>query len=120
MSMRQESAISPVGTVEYMAPEVGGRLGWGQGSVTGAPRAPVLRPSSVQCGAPAGLAPDLRSCPPWPGSPTPPPPQVVALPPVDLVINGTIKATDIPPTNEKVDIWALGVTIFELVTGALR
>ena len=42
---------------------------------------------------------------------------MVALPPVDLVINGTIKATDIPPTNEKVDIWALGVTIFELVTG---
>lgn len=24
MSMKQESAISPVGTVEYMAPEVGG------------------------------------------------------------------------------------------------
>ena len=27
MSTRQESAISPVGTVEYMAPEV--RAGWG-------------------------------------------------------------------------------------------
>ena len=27
MSMRQESAISPVGTVEYMAPEVGGWVG---------------------------------------------------------------------------------------------
>ena len=42
---------------------------------------------------------------------------MVALPPVDLVISGQIKATDIPPTNEKVDIWALGVTIYELVTG---
>lgn len=48
-----------------------------------------------------------------------PPPltQVVALPPVDLVISGQIKASDIPPTNEKVDIWALGVTLYELVTG---
>lgn len=42
---------------------------------------------------------------------------MVALPPVDLVISGQIKATEIPPTNEKVDIWALGVTIYELVTG---
>lgn len=47
-------------------------------------------------------------------------PQVVALPPVDLVISGKIRAADIPPTNEKVDIWALGVTIFELVTGGSR
>jgi len=32
MSMRQESAISPVGTVEYMAPEVRGvQLGLGTG-----------------------------------------------------------------------------------------
>lgn len=42
---------------------------------------------------------------------------MVALPPVDLVVSGQVKATDIPPTNEKVDVWALGVTIFELVTG---
>jgi serine/threonine protein kinase len=42
---------------------------------------------------------------------------VVALPSVDLVASGQILPGNIPPTNEKVDIWALGVTIYELVTG---
>ncbi|DBA66478.1 TPA: hypothetical protein ACH3X2_002450 [Trebouxia sp. C0005] len=65
MSMKQEVAISPVGTVEYMAPEV------------------------------------------------------VELPPVELVSNGTIAAQDIKACDEKVDIWALGVTLFELLTGQL-
>ncbi|DBA92850.1 TPA: hypothetical protein ACH3X1_003027 [Trebouxia sp. C0004] len=65
MSMKQEVAISPVGTVEYMAPEV------------------------------------------------------VELPPVELVSNGTIAAQDIKACDEKVDIWALGVTLFELLTGRL-
>ena len=45
------------------------------------------------------------------------PPQVVALPPVDAVINGQVQASDIYPNSNKVDIWALGVTLFELVTG---
>ena len=39
------------------------------------------------------------------------------LPPVDLVSNGTIAAQDINACDEKVDIWALGVTLFELLTG---
>ena len=48
----------------------------------------------------------------------PPPAQVVALPPVELVVSGQVRATDIPPNSDKVDIWALGVTLYELVTGA--
>lgn len=43
--------------------------------------------------------------------------QVVELPPVELVSNGTIAAQDIKACDEKVDIWALGVTLFELLTG---
>ncbi|KAK9818301.1 hypothetical protein WJX72_010298 [[Myrmecia] bisecta] len=65
MSMKQELAISPVGTVEYMAPEV------------------------------------------------------VALPPVEMVTNGTIAVSSITPCSEKVDLWALGVTLYELLTGHL-
>lgn len=45
--------------------------------------------------------------------------KVVALPPVEAVVGGQIRAADIAPNTEKVDIWALGVTLFELVTGAL-
>eukprot|EP00889_Picochlorum_renovo_P006241 jgi/Picre1/33271/NNA_008595.t1 len=65
MCRLQESAISPVGTVEYMAPEV------------------------------------------------------VLLPPVEKIVQRQIKPQDIHPTDEKVDIWALGVTLYELVTGKL-
>ena len=42
---------------------------------------------------------------------------MVELPPVELVSNGTIAAQDIKACDEKVDIWALGVTLFELLTG---
>lgn len=44
---------------------------------------------------------------------------MVQLPPVELVSNGTIAAQDIKACDEKVDIWALGVTLFELLTGRL-
>eukprot|EP00803_Ostreobium_quekettii_P007495 evm.model.scf_227.11 EVM.evm.TU.scf_227.11 scf_227:7548-8781(+) len=62
MSTHEERAISPVGTVEYMAPEI------------------------------------------------------VNLPPAEKVISGEVSVKDIQAVDEKVDIWALGITCYELVT----
>ena len=44
--------------------------------------------------------------------------QVIALPPVDMVTSGQVLTSDIRPNSDKVDIWALGVTLYELITGA--
>lgn len=65
MSCLQETAISPVGTVEYMAPEV------------------------------------------------------ISLPSVEMIVNKKVDPKTIQSTDEKVDVWAMGVTLYELVTGKL-
>lgn len=36
---------------------------------------------------------------------------------MEMVSNGSISTQDIKACDEKVDIWALGVTLFELLTG---
>jgi len=45
------------------------------------------------------------------------PPEILRLPPVDLILNGSVRADSVAPVTEKVDIWSLGVTVYELVTG---
>ncbi|GBF89005.1 aurora like kinase [Raphidocelis subcapitata] len=45
------------------------------------------------------------------------PPEILRLPTTDLLTNGTVRAEDVVPVDEKVDSWSLGVTVFELVTG---
>jgi len=65
MSKLQENAISPVGTTEYMAPEV------------------------------------------------------IALPTVEVIQSGRVAANCVVPNDNKVDIWAVGVTMYELLTGHL-
>lgn len=65
MSQLQENAISPVGTTEYMAPEV------------------------------------------------------ITLPTVEAIQSGRVTANSIVPNDNKVDIWAVGVTMYELLNGHL-
>jgi serine/threonine protein kinase len=45
------------------------------------------------------------------------PPEILRLPTTDLITNGTVKAEDVTPIDEKVDQWSFGVTVYELVTG---
>lgn len=39
------------------------------------------------------------------------------LPSADLIISGKVRPDDVEAVDEKVDIWAMGVVIYELLTG---
>lgn len=129
MSMKQETAISPVGTVEYMAPEV---RGW------------------TSCDDEKGVCDILETQVSWPGRcvaargtarlqrgafsttqtwhlevillfelPCSLEWQVVALPQVELVASGAVDPASVAPCDTGVDVWALGITVYELLSGHL-
>jgi hypothetical protein len=45
------------------------------------------------------------------------PPEILRLPATDLILSGAVRVDQVTSINEKVDLWSLGVTVYELVTG---
>jgi serine/threonine protein kinase len=45
------------------------------------------------------------------------PPEILRLPPTDAILSGAVSVDEVTPVTNAVDVWSLGVTVYELVTG---
>lgn len=147
ISVLEERAISPVGTLEYMAPEIlrlpstGGCTGvlgcmraqdstcvLAAGATQREPSSSCRRGHAARRAVSAALtepgaaaARGMGSMPQFGSSRTGAWSDgscCAILCCADLVLKGLVRVEDISPIDEKVDVWSFGVTVYELVTGA--